>query len=69
MVVLDKTGIVAEVDLSDSETGAKIGTGILERTKYGHVIVCVCLDKIPEYATRGFTIGPIFVREEKEHLS
>jgi hypothetical protein len=63
MVNLDKSGLVAEVELRDNEGGAKIGTGFVERTKSGYVIVHVDLSKIPEFATKGFSIGPISVRE------
>jgi hypothetical protein len=63
MVVLNKSGLVAEVDLNDKDTGARIGTGFVERTKSGYVIVHVDLSKIPEYAFRGFSIGPIAVAE------
>lgn len=63
MVNLDKTGLVAEVELRDKDSGAHIGDGHVERTKSGYVIVHVDLSKIPEFAAKGFTIGPISVRE------
>lgn len=63
MVSLIKTGLVAEVDLTDREDGSKIGTGFVERTKSGYVIVHVDLSKLPEQALRGFAIGPISVHE------
>jgi hypothetical protein len=66
MVNLDKTGLVADVELRDNESGEQIGTGFVERTKSGYVIVHVDLAKIPEFAMKGFSIGPISVSEEKE---
>lgn len=65
MVNLDKTGLVAEVELRDSETGKQISTGFIERTRSGYVIVHVDLATIPEFAERGFSIGPITVTEDK----
>ena len=65
MVTLDKSGLVAEVELRDKDNGEHIGTGFVERTKTGYVIVHVDLSKIPEHAYSGFSIGPILVREEE----
>lgn len=64
MVNLDKTGLIAEVELRDKDNGEQIGTGFVERTKSGYVIVHVDLQKIPEVAKEGFSIGPITVMEE-----
>lgn len=66
MVELSKTGLVAEVELRNQEDGTKIGTGFVERTKSGYVIVHVDLSKIPEFAVKGFSIGPITVSESTE---
>lgn len=66
MVNLDKSGLVAEVELRDKDNGNPIGIGFVERTKSGYVIVHVDLDKIPEFAREGFTIGPISIAEDKE---
>lgn len=67
MVILSKNGLVAEVDLRDNENGSKIGTGFVERTKSGYVIVHVDLGTIPEFAERGFSIGPISISEDADH--
>lgn len=66
MVNLSKNGLIGEVDLRDSESGESIGTGFIERTKGGHVIVLVDLGKIPEFAEKGFSIGPISVAEDSK---
>lgn len=66
MVKLGKTGLVAEVEVRDKDTGLQIGTGFVERTRSGYVIVHVDLRKIPEFAEKGFSIGPISVSAEKE---
>lgn len=63
MVNLDKTGLVAEVELRSNEDGSKIGTGFVERTRSGYVIVHVDLSKIPGFVESGFSIGPISVTE------
>jgi len=63
MVRLEKTGLVAEVELRDKGSGEQIGIGFVERTRSGYVIVHVDLSKIPEHAHSGFSIGPIVVRE------
>jgi hypothetical protein len=63
MVNLSKTGVISDVALHDKETGNQIGSGFVERTKSGYVIVHVDLSKIPDYADKGFTIGPISVQE------
>ena len=63
MVNLGKVGLVAEVPLMDRDNTDTIGTGFVERTRSGYVIVHVDLATIPEYAERGFTIGPITVQE------
>lgn len=66
MVVLDKTGLIAEVQLTGRDTDEQIGTGFVERTRSGYVIVHVDLSTIPEAAYTGFHIGPIAVTEDKE---
>lgn len=66
MVNLAKTGLVAEVELRDRLNGSQIGTGFVERTRSGYVIVNIDLSKIPEFAKKGFTIGPISVTEDRE---
>lgn len=66
MVNLGKVGLVAEVDLTDRESGLKIGTGFVERTKSGYVIVHVDLSTIPGFVESGFSIGPISIIEDKE---
>lgn len=63
MVNLDKTGLVAEVELRDKSDGSQIGTGFIERTRSGYVIVHVDLSTIPDFAKSGFSIGPISVQE------
>jgi hypothetical protein len=63
MVNLGKVGLVAEVPLMDKDNANTIGTGFVERTRSGYVIVHVDLGTIPEYAELGFTIGPITVQE------
>lgn len=63
MVRLQKVGLISDVELRDKDSGEQIGSGFVERTKSGYVIVHVDLSKIPEFAEKGFTIGPISVRE------
>lgn len=63
MVNLGKIGLISEVDLTDRATGSKIGSGVIERTRSGYVIVHVDLSKIPDFVESGFAIGPIAVRE------
>ena len=69
MVSLAKTGLVTEVELRDKDSGSMIGTGFVERTKAGYVIVHIDLGTIPEYAHRGFSIGPISIAEDVEHVN
>lgn len=69
MVKLNKVGLVAEVDLHDTDDGSKIGTGFIERTRSGYVIVHVDLSKIPEYANKGFSIDAIRVTEDKDSIA
>lgn len=66
MVNLSKHGVISDVALHDRETGDRIGSGFVERTKSGYVIVHVDLSKIPDFAEKGFTIGPISVKEAME---
>lgn len=66
MVNLNKAGLIADVELRDKESGAKIGTGHIERTRSGYVIVHVDLSKIPDFVESGFSIGPISVTEAGE---
>lgn len=63
MVELSKTGLVAEVELMKRGTDVQIGTGLVERTKAGYVIVHVDLRGIEEYAHYGFSIGPITITD------
>jgi hypothetical protein len=66
MVNLDKTGFVAEIPLRDKGNGKQIGTGFVERTKSGYVIVHIDLRQIPDHAYSGFSIDPITIVEDKE---
>lgn len=66
MVKLSKTGLVAEVDLTDPNSGDKIGVGQVERTGSGHVIVHVNGSDIPGCIEEGFSIGEIKIAEDPQ---
>jgi len=63
MVELSKTGLVAEVDLTDRESGRKIGVGQIERSSTGHITIHVDGFKVPGCVEDGFKIGEIKVVE------
>jgi len=63
MVQLNKTGLVAQVDLRDRDNGQKIGVGHVERTGSGYVIIHVSGEDVPGCVEQGFTIGEIKIIE------
>jgi hypothetical protein len=63
MVNLGKTGLVSQVELTDREDNSTIGTGGVERTGSGHIIVHVDGSKVPSCIEKGFKIGTISVHE------
>lgn len=65
-VQLSKTGLVAEVDLTDRDSGAKIGVGHIERTKSGYVIIHVNGEDIPGCVEKGFGIGAVWIAEDRD---
>lgn len=67
MVNLGKVGLVAEIPLRDKGSGDAIGTGFVERTKSGYVIVHIDLSQLPERSVYdGFAIDPIEVKESSD---
>lgn len=68
MVELKKTGLVAQVDLTDRDSGNKIGVGGVERTSSGHVIIHVNGSDVPGCIEDGFTIGEIKIAEDPQVL-
>lgn len=68
MVELNKTGLVSEVELTDRESGNKIGMGGVERTPSGHVIIHVDGSKVPGCIEEGFTIGDVKIAEDPQGL-
>ena len=66
MVELSKTGLVAQVDLNDRDSGSKIGVGHIERTSGGHVIVHINGEDVPSCIEGSFTIGEIKVAEDPQ---
>jgi len=68
MVELSKTGLVTQVDLTDRESGDKIGTGSVERTKTGHIMIHINGSDVPSCIEDGFKIGPIRIAEDPQTL-
>lgn len=68
MVELSKTGLVSKVDLNDRVTGDKIGSGSVERTGSGHIIIHVNGSEVPGCIEDGFAIGDIKIAEDPQGL-
>ncbi|QJD49794.1 hypothetical protein SEA_CLUBPENGUIN_70 [Streptomyces phage ClubPenguin] len=66
MVELSKTGLVAQVDLTDRNSGSKIGVGHVERTSGGHVIIHINGEDVPSCIEGSFSIGEIKVQEGEQ---
>jgi hypothetical protein len=54
---------MTQVDLTDRESGNKIGVGAVERTSGGHVIIRIDGSKVPNCIEGSFAIGEIKTKE------
>lgn len=57
---------MTQVDLTDRESGTKIGVGAVERTSGGHVIIRIDGSKVPNCIEGSFTIGEIKIMEGEQ---